>query len=391
MITMKRVTALWLSLCCIYPTEIHAQEPDTTTTIHHIEADVIPSTILHTNRYLQGGNAERRTMNYAFTARLKYAFASPEGSMQERIYRGAYQGIGMAIHDFNWQLGHPWSAFIFQGARIKTISPYINLNYEWNLGLTAGWHPYDIEKNPDNKVIGSRVTAYIDADLYLNFRLSRHFDLNAGISAIHFSNGNTTVPNAGLNVLGGRMSLAYYLNRPRQRTQKQDTIPHFHRHLYYDLVAYGAWYQLGYNTDDGPVIIPGKYGVFGFNFNPMYGINHWFSTGLSVDGVYDRGANIYKPLDKKDKSVVTLVPNKPKTLEQMAIGLSARAEFIMPYFSINVGVGHYLLGAQGDLNEWYQILALKVHCTHHLFLHIGYSLRDFKYPNHLMLGTGWRF
>lgn len=79
--------------------------------------------------------------------------------------------------------------------------------------MALGWNGYDEQSNPENKVIGSKVTAYIDADLYVRWMLSKAFDLNAGISLSHFSNGNTTYPNMGLNTGGIRLGLAYYINR----------------------------------------------------------------------------------------------------------------------------------------------------------------------------------
>ena len=362
--------------------------------VHRIEADVLPSAILHTDKYLRGKNNEGRTMNHAFTARLKYAFQLPEGSVKASIYKDAYQGVGVAYHDFNPQLGNPVSVFLFQGARIKRFAPWLSLNYEWNLGLTFGWHPYNPETNPDNKVIGSRVTAYIDADLYLKWRLANWLDFNIGPSFIHFSNGNTTIPNAGLNVIGARMSLAYYINRSSVKDEPHRMIKPFHQHVSYDLVLFGAWRRQGFDSDKGPVALPGKYAVMGFYFSPMYNINHWFNAGVSMDGVYDRSANLTLIDDATDyghngyeyKNVTS-----PSSSKQMTLGFSGRAEFVMPYFSINVGIGRNVINAQGDLKIWYQLLALKLNVTHNAFLHIGYSLQDFKYPNHLMLGVGYHF
>ncbi len=356
---------------------------------HRIELDAVPASILHTNQYLKGGNIEGRTMNHAFTFRAKYAFQLPEQSLLSQIYREAYQGIGVAFHDFNWQMGHPWSVFVFQGARIKKFSRALSLNYEWNLGLTFGWHPFDRQTNPDNRVIGSKVTAYIDADFYLRWRLSRCLDLNAGVSMIHFSNGNTTIPNAGLNVVGGRLSLAYYIHRQDADRVPSRMLPRFHHFWGVDVVLFGAYRSLGYNDNGVPQALPGKFGVGGFSVNPLYHVNYWFSFGPSLDGVYDRSANVeYTPTDS---NVEPDVVQPSSVWKQMALGLAARAEFRMPFFCINVGVGRNVLVENGDLKAWYQLLALKLDLSRHLFLHIGYSLHDFRYPNHLMLGAGWHF
>lgn len=364
--------------------------------IHRIELEAMPSTILHTNEYLKGENYEGRTMNHAFTARLRYAFSLPQQNPKSQIYKGAYQGIGMAYHEFNKQLGNPISVYIFQGAKIASLSPRLSFNYEWSLGLTMGWHPYDKENNPENRVIGSKTTAYIDADFYLNYALSNAFDVNLGASISHYSNGNTKFPNAGLNVLGARVGLAYYINRRLEEAKRARTdVPKFQRGMSYDLVLYGAWKQAGVYLDDGDgIALPGKYGVFGFNFNPMYNISHWLNAGLSLDGTYDRSSNLYiEDFIVSEGSTESYVDHvrKPSTSKQIALGLSGRAEFVMPYFTINVGIGANFLNPTDSFSGIYEVLALKLSMSKRTFLHIGYTLTDFEKPNHLMLGLGYRF
>lgn len=393
--TRLSLSILWIAL---FANNVHAEDADTLQvqqkTIHRLEWDVVPSTILHTNPYLKGANDERRTMNHAFTTRLKYAFQMPQTSMQAQTYKDAYQGIGVAYHNLNPQLGNPLSAFIFQGAPIKRFTSSLSLNYEWNLGLTFNWHPYNQETNPQNKVIGSKVTAYIDADFYLRWRLSNHLDLNTGISLSHYSNGNTSIPNAGLNIIGGRVSLAYYLNRKNDKLIPKRVIPPFNKHISYDLLVYGAWRKQGIYLDGNPVALPDRYGVIGFNFTPLYNLNHWFNAGISLDGVYDSSSNLYiedylVEVGESHSDLDHVV--SPSAIRQMSLGLSARAEFVMPYFTIDAGIGKNIINAHAELKGWYQTLALKVDVAHSVFLNIGYSLYDFKTPNHLMLGVGYHF
>ena len=77
--------------------------------IHLISADFCPGGILHTNDFLVGDNPEERTMNHATTYKLKYAFMEDPNSPIAQIYKGAYQGIGLAYHEFNPQLSNPVS------------------------------------------------------------------------------------------------------------------------------------------------------------------------------------------------------------------------------------------------------------------------------------------
>lgn len=81
---------------------------------------------------------------------------------------------------------------------------------------------------------------------------------------------------------------------------------------------------------------------------------------------------------------------RPSATKQMTLGLSARAEFAMPYFNINFGIGKNFVNGTGEFGGAYEILALKVNVTKHALVHIGYTLNNFHTPKHLMLGVGWR-
>ncbi len=359
--------------------------------IHRLEVEAIPGVILHTNSFLEGNNTEVRTMNRSFVAKLKYAFLPPEGSLDAAIFKGVYQGVGLSLHSFNSQLGNPVSLYLFQGATIKTITPRLTLNYEWDFGLTYGWKSFDSKDNPENRVIGSKMTAYIDADIYLRYIVSRQWDLNLGATFTHYSNGNTTIPNAGLNVAGIKASAAYYFNR-QQIKQTATTVPPADHYWYWDLTLWGAWKRKGIETQYGAYAAPYSFGVAGINLNPLYHLNHWFNVGASLDATYDKSANIEidDEATQQDHWVGTDDNiHHPAWYRQVAFGISGRVEFTMPYFTINFGIGHNFVNAQTiDFKGFYEILALKIALVQKAYLHIGYSLYDFRYPNNLMLGIG---
>ncbi len=386
--------SLRMKMICIsaimFPMGMYAVSEDSAT-VHRIEVEAMPGKILHTNNFLKGYNSDVRTMNHSFVTHLKYSFSPPELSEQARIYKGVYQGVGLAFHNINSHLGNPVSLYVFQGATIKTLSERLALNYEWDLGLTYGWKPHDWEENPENHVIGSKMTAYIDLGLYLRWTLSNAWDINVGADLTHYSNGNTTIPNAGLNVASLKASVAYYVNRRRLKPVT-GTVPHFDKHWVYDLTLYGAWKSRGVDTGKGTFALPDTYGVVGFTFNPLYRFNHWLNIGASLDGAFDGSANIEidsKALSGEERKLSEDDVQIPNWTRRVALGLSARAEFVMPYFTINFGIGHNVVNANTeDMKGFYEILALKVNLMRKAYLHIGYSLYDFYYPNNLMLGIG---
>lgn len=366
--------------------------------IHRIQVEGRPAYVIPTNPFLKGDNERWKSIETSFSGHLKYSFQFRPNTCADRIYGGAYQGFGVSLNTFGdrKQLGDPMAFYLFQGARIARFTPRLSLNYEWNFGISAGWQPYDNNYNSYNGAVGSRMNAYINAGIYLNWTLSRHIDLVLGGDFTHFSNGNTKFPNAGINMTGAKIGLTYNFNREDidlTRSFSQPAIPRFPRHISYDLVLFGSWRRKGVFLGEKQIASPGTYPVAGFNFAPMYNVGYKFRVGASLDGVFDGSANVYTEdyiSEYGGGGSGQYQFYKPGIQHQLALGLSGRAEYVMPYFTISMGMGTNVIG-RGDMRGFYQILALKIGVTKSSFLHIGYNLQNFKTPNYLMLGLGFRF
>lgn len=362
--------------------------------IHGVSIETRPGYIFPTSSFLKGENPEGKYIDKSFSAHLRYSFRFRPNTLVDRIYHKPYQGIGVAYFSLGERkhLGDPVAVYLFQGARIAKFTPSLSLNYEWNFGISFGWKPYDPSDNPYNVIIGSEANAYLNAGLYLNWMLSRNIELTSGFTLSHFSNGNTGFPNAGLNTVDFKVGLAYNFNynsnSPVNPAAYLHTVPEFRRHISYDVVLFGSWRRKGMITEYDQFILPDKYTVLGFNFTPMYNFGYRFRAGLSLDGVYDESANLYAGDDSSGSDPDL---RKPPLINQMALGVSGRAEYVMPYFSIGFGMGVNVMRSGKDFGTIYQILALKMEITKSSFLHIGYSLSDFHDPNYLMLGLGFRF
>jgi hypothetical protein len=361
--------------------------------VHQIGVEVRPGFVLRTNPFLQGDNENGRPVKNAFSAHLRYSFRAQPDSPADRIFGGAWQGVGLARYTFgeSRQIGDPVALYLFQGARLAWLCDRLSLNYEWNFGLSAGWKPYDPDDNYYNVIIGSPINAYINANLYLNWMISRRVDLITGIALTHFSNGNTRFPNAGLNEAGLKAGLVYNFSRKARFRTASSLLPPvdgFPRHISYDLTLFGAWRRKGIALGEERIALPDAYTALGFNFSPMYNLSYRFRTGISLDGFYDGSANI-----RLNDYIAGTKPIlfKPPLSEQLALGLSGRTEYVMPYFSVNLGMGVNIFHGGGDIKTFYQIMALKIAVTRNSFIHIGYSLHNFNTPNALMLGLGVRF
>ena len=362
--------------------------------MHRIGGEFCPEYIFPTNPFLAGENQAGKPIQVSLSGHLRYSFQYRPGSVPDRIYGGAYQGIGVAYYDFQTpdELGNPMAVYLFQGARIARLGQRLSFNYEWNFGLSFGWKPYDGETNTYNKMMGSKVNAYLNTNFFFNWMVTREVDLSAGFSLTHFSNGNTKFPNAGLNAVGLRAGLTYNFGRKSAEITPRTVCPAFPRHVSYDLTLFGSWRRKGIEIDGKQYAAPDAYTVVGFNFASMYNFGYKFRAGVSLDGVYDGSANVYLADQIVSMgSSADLIVEDPGFDKQIALGLSARAEFVMPYFNIGIGLGTNVLHKGGDLKAFYQMLTLKVAVTRSSYIHIGYCLRDFHMPNFLMLGVGYRF
>ena len=344
--------------------------------------------IYSTNSFLSGDNRKGEPIRHNFSGHLEYAAAFRPGSQTEQVYPGTYQGAGLAMFGFgNYpEVGTPVGLYVFQGGRLARLAPRLTLDYRWGFGVAFGWHPFWDEGNEANMVIGSKTNAYMNLGVLLNYALSHRFDLRLGVTGTHFSNGNTRYPNGGLNMTDFEVGLAYNFNRRADELQPGPSgaiVPAFPRHVSYDLTLFGSWRRKVVNAPWGQAAAPGTYGVAGFSLAPMYNLSYKFRAGVSLDGLFDGSAGITASEDSEFHT--------PKAGKQMSLGLSARGEFVAPFFSINIGLGANILHNGGDQKAFYQTLALKMRVTHDAYLHVGYNLKNFHDPNFLMLGVGYTF
>lgn len=348
--------------------------------------------ILSSAPFYKGDNENQQLIKNAFSGHIRYSLALPKGSLGNKMFPDTYQGLGLAYYNFDSsdELGTPYLVYLFQRSKIADFTSKLRMDYEWNFGLSMGWNPYDSETNPANVIIGSKVNAYINLGLYLNWEVDPRFSLTGGADFTHFSNGNTDYPNAGLNAAGYKIGAIYNLSEVTSKSYEKSAkteIIEFPRHLSYDVVLFGSWRRKGVDFSGEQVASPHKYAVIGGYFAPMYNFGYRLRAGFSLDMTYDGSANVYT----EDYIAGTQQRfYKPGFNRQVAVGISARGEYIMPLFTISAGIGTNILHRGGDLNGTYQSLALKVKTSRKSFLHIGYNLKDFYQPNYLMLGIGYR-
>jgi hypothetical protein len=137
--------------------------------------------------------------------------------------------------DKDWQLTHKnpqWGISFLYGntgsrqyiGNMRSLYAYVNLLlfksgiYEggFRFGAGPGWvdKPYNVNTNPKNTIIGTKLNAYIHLAFQNEVKLTQRLLLSADFSFMHLSNGGTRLPNLGLNIPAFSAGLRYALSDP---------------------------------------------------------------------------------------------------------------------------------------------------------------------------------
>ena len=340
------------------------------------------------------GNKIKINSSIPISLRYSLSFTNPE---IPHYLPGGYQGISIGVLNpgglqargidrASANIGYPVLAYIFQGGPFHRFNSRVSLDYEWNFGAAFGWKPYSESNKNCNLAVGSRVNAYLNLGLNVSWSLNRNISLFGGVAVSHFSNGNTSFPNPGVNSFGLRIGMMYTLN-PLDHDFPQavkDTTRK--RKLEYDIMGWGATRKRLYRGLDPPVLLPGHYACAGISFSPMVRLNDWWRVGGSLDLQWDHSSGL-KRYYISGETTDDIKFSRQAFLRQATVGISAHAELRMPVFAVNVGCGYNLV-APWENRGTYQNIALKVYLWKGLFLNIGYQLRNFQQQSSLMLGAG---
>ena len=326
---------------------------------------------------------------------LKFCQASRGDKWQDYAYGMPYFGVGLYAATFNDQrLGIPVSFYLIHGARILSILPKLSFNYEFNLGYSTNWNHYDLFDNPDNIAISTKQNVHVGANLYFKVKPFRHIDANIGFSLTHFSNGAVRLPNKGLNMAAPYIEICYNINPPEPRSKQELHLspPKIEKRLRHDLLLTFSSRQIFYYPVNESTMryIDYKFRVFGLSYAPMIVSNHTFRWGPSLDIVYDESGGSTTSYEQWE--VDGLFYDRVKLGEfkqRIGIGLSAKGEAVMPYFSFFANVGYNIYSGNPYDKPFYQILGVKIPFYRNFFGTFGIRSNYFSKAQFIFWSAGY--
>lgn len=251
-------------------------------------------------------------------------------------------------------------------------------------GIAYCPHPFDENSNRDNEVIGSTFSIFFGAGVSAKYRFAPRWHASIGLDFKHYSNGTLDRPNLGANTIGPTLALHYDLgNQEGNMKGKGDTKTApldkgFRKGFYVDAVAGMGLKSLIdhftiHQSKDNPL-----YGFFTTMVAPMYRYHLLHASGIGLDYTY--ADYIYKVRDYDRLQGRTGYRYSPHIL-----GISARHEVFYRHFSVNVGVGIYLLNHTGHIakteeSRIYQNVGLRYAFPFtHDRVFIGYNIKAHRF------------
>lgn len=350
-------------------------------------------TVFQSNKFVSGENR----IPYYSSFSLKFGFSTNGTYWQDCAFGMPYMGIGIYGAHFykRTNLGAPISIFFFQGGHLTDYTKPVSLNYEWNVGASFRWNKYDPFDNPDNVAIGSTVNIHFGANLYMKWRMSKRWDLDAGIEFNHFSNGASLFPNYGMNLASGFVQLNYYFNREDKGLGLDGCPlpPLFEKKKDHDIMILIT--SRNAELDTLGTGLPSKYTeqtfkVLGLSYAYMINNHYRYKWGPSIEISYDESAGVrmWREVNPRDGGLYERV-KLGDFWGRFSVGLSMKGEIKMPGYSAFFNLGYDIIHAKESDGRFYQIFGVKVYLKDNFFGTFGIRATDFGKSQYIFLNFGY--
>jgi opacity protein-like surface antigen len=331
--------------------------------------------ILPTNPFVEGENFQGKPMEHYQAFTLKTLWQNPGYKDWQKIYKGPYYGIGITVGDFynREEVGYPISYYGIFGIPIKRWEK-LELYSEFQFGLTSNWIKYDSITNPYNIVIGGGLTVHVNIGINAYYPITKHIDLGAGLSFVHFSNGGFERPNRGFNIYAASIELKYHLDtRPDVRAITSPGRLERSNDLYFSL-GYGDHQLVEHELDTN------YYAVGGVSTIYFTQLSNAFRLGYGADLNYWWGLN----------ALADGTPG-PYSLDNFSLGFILQPELIIDRLTIVTGIGIYAIHLKyGNFKQTYQRLGVRYEFYKNLSFGVNVRAINFMLAEFLEFNLGYR-
>ncbi|UOR04296.1 acyloxyacyl hydrolase [Hymenobacter aerilatus] len=270
-------------------------------------------------------------------------------------YRYPKIGLALVYYDYhNPMLGQSFAATSYINKAIWRTARQ-ELNFRLGTGLGYFTTSYDRYTNNKNIMIGSRLTATLQARVEYDVALTDHLGLLLGVAFNHYSNGATTKPNRGINLPSVVLGVNYHQLRnfrpqPDAMVAKPDDIGHY----FVNLSASYASKQLR-ETDQWT---NRRYSAFSATVAVGRRLNRKSNLMLGLEGFQDQS------LRAAQRDTARAGSNLPDIRKA---GIYVGHELLFGRLAFVSHLGVYIYNPYKSNPYYYERLGLKYHFTKRVF------------------------
>ena len=349
--------------------------------------------VLQTDDFLKGNNLEGGAITTVSGGRFEVGWQARGRNVYDAMLKYPSYGAGFLTYGFPQtnELGYPNALYLFFNKPYKRWGSKYEFNYFIRLGMSYNWEPNNPAVNPANLVLGSFRNLYISAGLEMAYHITPRLKASAGGAFSHFSNGQSSLPNSGMNLLTPHIAITYSFRKEKPFTYPELDEPEYtNKGIEYYFTIGNGIRQIFFSTSQTgvPSNLGVSYPVYNISAAAQYHFNWRGKFGGGLDFIYWGAQN--PGLELAPGGLIK--PTKVPFNEKLQLGVFASYEFVMNNVSIYLQPGYRIIKTDypGMPPAFYQHMGLKYH-VHHLILGIAIRAVSFSVAEYIEWNVGYRF
>jgi hypothetical protein len=251
--------------------------------------------------------------------------------------------------------------------------------------------------NPFHAALGSYRNLYISAGFEGQYLIGEQLSASLGVKFAHFSNGQSSLPNAGMNLLTPHLGLKYDFNGGDRPAYTKYPKPEYtDKGMEYYVTLGNGIRQIFFTHEDSATAARiGKQGisypVYNISMAAQYQFGWLGKVGGGLDFIYWGAYNpVYEPGNAGNGYIGQAV--KYPFADYLQLGIFISYEFVLNNISIIAQPGYRVIRKEyeGMPTDFYQHLGLKYH-IHNVIVGVAIRAVNFGQAEYIEWSLGYRF
>ena len=301
-----------------------------------------------------------------------------------QLYGIPSYGFGFSLASFGNQVqrASPMEAYTFFSWPFARLTERMDLTTDFGMGLSWHWKEIDNHSAEWRETsLGSDLNARINWGFYLRYVTTPQFTLYTGVDYTHRSNGGLAQPDRGINVIGPKVALQYFL-KPTETRYPRVARPPFHPSWEFVVGGMGGAKNV---IERNEPLARHDYWTVASTAALQFQFYRFGKIAIGTDLAYDgaTGATI----DDDDERW------RAAAGERWALGAYGGYEHVVGRFSAIVQIGQNVASGFDGINappQWYERFGWRYHFNDRYWTTIVIRAIEGRRADALQFGVGYR-